>query len=238
MQFLWDIIFVAIIAGFVFYAYRKGLVATVFNLLGTVIAFLGALTLKSPVGAWIDTTFVQAPVRNMVLSTLMDSPVLQYEEALKSADVAGKLQKMPEALKTLLESVGISPDGIVSGITSATSLEAKNALIDRIALPVSATISTAIAFVGLFVILLIVCFVAAKLLSALCNLLPVGKNLNRIGGGVIGFVEGALIVLVISAVVWCISLGVDDGFFSYQTLENTTLTKWIIENNPICSLLG
>ncbi|MBR5783275.1 MAG: CvpA family protein [Clostridia bacterium] len=238
MQFIWDLIFVGIIAAFVFFAYKKGLIATIFNLLGTVIAFVGALILKDAVGAWIDTAFVRSPIRNMVLSTLTDSPVLKYEEALAEIDIAEKIHQMPEALKRLLESVGLSPESFTSGISSATSADAKNELIDRIALPISATISTAIAFVVLFVVLLVVCFVAAKLLSALCNLLPVGKTLNRVGGGIIGFAEGVLVVLILSAVVWAICAGADEGFFSRTALEDTVVTKFIIENNPICKLFG
>jgi len=47
-----------------------------------------------------------------------------------------------------------------------------------------------------------------------------------------------LIVLILTAVVWGISAGVEDGFFSREALNNTTVTKFIIENNPICNLLG
>ena len=236
MEFLWDIIFIAIIVVMTFLAYRKGLIKTVFNLLGTVVAFVGALVLREPVGQWIDTAFVKAPVRKMVLSTLSDTPILDYEQALAQMDVAGKIRSMPDALKDLLDMVGLPTDEILSNITAATDTIAKNDLIDSIASPISATISTAIAFVALFVVLLVVCFVAAKLLSALLGLLPIGKTLDRIGGGIVGLVEGALIVLVVSAVFWAVSMAVDNGFFSRAAMEDTVFTAWLIEHNPICSL--
>ena len=122
------------------------------------------------------------------------------------------------------------------GGASAKTLEAKNQLIDSIAAPISATISTAIAFVVLFIVLLVVCFLASKVLSALLNLLPVGKQFNRIGGALIGVVEGALIVLIVSAVVWAISLGVNEGFCSPEAIDKTWVMSRVIDVNPICGI--
>ncbi len=238
MQFILDIVIVAILAVFAFLAYKKGLIKTLFGMLGTLIAFLGALALKGVVGGWLDVTFVRPSVRNMVLSTLTGSPVLDYEKALSSLDVAGKVRKMPEALRVLLDSVGVSTEDILGSLSSlsANTVEAKNKLIDSIAAPISATISTAIAFVVLFVVLIIVCKVGAKILSALFNLLPIGKQFNRLGGAVIGLAEGVLIVLIVTAVVWAISLGADKGMFSSEAIEKTLITKEIIKMNPICNL--
>ena len=238
MQFIWDVVIIAILAVCVWLSYRKGLIKTLFDLLGTVIAFLGALAFNGAVGAWIDTTFVRNPVRNMVLSTLADTPVLKYEDALTGIDVAAKIRSMPAALKGILDSVGVSADEIIGKVSavSANTAEAKNQLIDSIAAPVSATISTAIAFIVLFVVLLIVCMVASKLLSALFNLLPVGRQFNRIGGGVIGLVQGMLIVLVVTAAIWAVTRGVSEGFCSAEALDKTLITKEIIKINPICNL--
>ena len=238
MGYIWDIIIIAILAIFVWLSYHKGLIKTLFDLLGTAVAFLGAFAFNGVVGSWIDTAFIRAPVRNMVLSTLSGTPVLKYEEALAGVDVVGKISKMPEALSTLLESVGVSTEEIVSKVSTVTAntVDAKNQLIDSIAAPISATISTAIAFIVVFVVLFVVCMVASKLLSALLNLLPVGKQLNRIGGAAIGFVEGALIVMVVTAVIWAIARGVSEGFCSAQALDKTLITKEIIKINPICNL--
>ncbi|MBQ6947598.1 MAG: CvpA family protein [Clostridia bacterium] len=238
MGIIWDIVLILIMALCVYLAYRKGLIATLFSLLGTVISLVGAWMFSAPVGVWLDQNYVHSPVRNAVLSALADTPVLQYEEALADLDVAAKLRVMPDALSAMLESVGISPAEIsaVAQKTSAASLEAKNQLIDRIANPISATISTAVAFIGLFVALLLVCLLLSKLLSALCELLPLGKKFNAVGGAVFGLIKGSIIVLVVTAVLWASCLGTTQGFFSYQTLESSLITKEIIEINPICDI--
>ncbi len=240
MNIIWDILIVAILAVCTVLAYRKGLIATLFGLLGVVIALVGAWSFHQPVGAMLDQQFVHEPVRQTVLNTLSDTPVLNYDDALANMDVAGKIRQMPDALVSLLKTVGISSDDILRQVGNATasSVEMKNQLIDRIADPISATISTAIAFVLLFVVLLLLCSVAAKLLGALCNLLPVGKRLNRIGGGVIGFIKGALIVLVITATLWAISAGIDSGFFARETLEKTLLVREIVNINPVANIFG
>lgn len=238
MGIIWDLVLLVILAVCVFLAYRKGLIATLFSLLGAIIALVGAWVLSTPVGVLIDQNFVHAPVRSMVLSTLSDTPVLQYEEALADLDVAARIRAMPDALKSLLESVGISSADIIAGAESVTSAsaDAKNQLIDSIASPISATISTAIAFIVLFIVLLILCMVVSKLLSALCGLLPLGKKLNAVGGGVVGLVKGLVIVLVVTAVLWAVSAGAGEGLFSRETLNSTLITKEIVKINPICDI--
>ena len=233
MGVIWDIILLAIIALCAFLAYRKGLIGTLFGLLGTVVAFVGAWMLSNPVGVWIDQSFVRAPVRNMVLSTLSGSPVLKYEEALANLDVAAQIRSMPEALQSLLSSEEIVAH---ASSISGNTLEAKNQLIDSIVNPISATISTAIAFVALFVVLLIACSLLSKVLTALCGLLPLGKKVNAIGGAICGGIKGCIIVLVVTAVLWGISLGSPKGFFGREGLETAVLTRSIIAINPICDI--
>lgn len=239
MSYVWDIMIIAVVAVCAFLACKKGLISTLFGLLGTVVSMVLALLLKGVVGAFINDAFVAEPVRRFVLSTVSGAPCTDYESMLQNTDVLAKIKEMPEALSNLLKMLGISASDVLNTGSAATQ-NAKNQLIDSIAGPISATISTAIAFILLFVIFSLLCMVAAKLLTALCSILPFGKKLNKIGGGIVGACKGLIIVLILSAVVSAVSLGIQpqsDHLFSEKTIGNTVLLKEVNKINPICKAI-
>lgn len=241
MQYIWDILILGILIGLFIWGYYKGLIKTIFGLAAIVIAVFGAITFKAPVGEWIDDAFVHQPVRKYVLGVISDAPVLSYDDALAKTDIVANIKKMPAELKGVLNMAGIDPEQMITEASSGlqkSSNEFKNKLVDRIADPISATISTAIAVLVLFVVLLALCLIAAKLLGALCSLIPLGKKLDKLGGGILGLIKAAVVILVISAVIWGISAGTkDDSVFSRDTIEKTVVLKEIIHINPICKLL-
>lgn len=239
MRFIWDILIVAILVFCIWRGYRKGLIKTLFGLLGVVLAFVGALALKEPLGGYIDKSFVHAPVERFVLSTISGSAVGEYEKAIAEIDIAAKLKEMPPAVSELLDLAGVDANELAKNISS-TGNDAKKELVNSIASPISETISKAIAFVILFIVLCILCIVAAKFLSAVCNLLPLGKQVNHIGGLLAGLIKGGVIVLVLCTLVGVLSLTAQpdsDGPFSKTTIEQTVLMKKVIGWTPAADLI-
>lgn len=242
MQYILDVVILAIAVGCFILGYYKGLIKSIFGLAAVVIALIGAITFKAPVAKWADETFVHQPVRNYVLSIIAETPVLDYESALSDIDVTAQIKSMPKELQTLLEMVGIDTDEIISEVSSrakAGTNEAKNKIVDMIADPISAVVSGALAFVGLFVLLLILCMIAARLLSMLIGLIPLGKQANRIGGGLLGLVKAAAIILVVCAVAWDISVAIKPqkgSLLARDTISKTVIFKEIVKIDPLCKL--
>ncbi len=238
MAIILDILIVAIIALSVYLAYKKGLIKTLFSLVGGIAAVVLAVSLSGPVADWLNTEYIGPAVRNTVLTAVNGSSLSTgYDEALNSVDVAGKLQEMPENLRTFLEKLNVDIDGVVNSAeeSKANSVATKEALIDSIASPVSDAISTAVALIGLSIIFFILLFVATRLLDTVFRILPFGKSLNKVGGMLFGVVRALLIVMLIGAALHGLASG--NVLFSLEDLENTLILKTINQFNPILNVL-
>lgn len=238
MAFVLDIIVVAIIALSVFLAYKKGLIKTLFSLVGGIAAVVLAVSLSGPVAEWLNQEYIGPAVRNTVLTAVNGSALsAEYDEALGTVDVAGKLQEMPENLREFLEKFNVDIDGLVSSAeeSKANSIAAKEALIDSIASPISNAISTAVALIGLAILFFILLFVATRLLDTIFRILPFGKSLNKAGGIVFGVIRALLIVMLLGAVLHGLASG--NVLFSSEQLENTMILKTINQFNPILNVL-
>ena len=237
MTIILDVFVLAVIAISVLVAYKKGLIKTLFSLVGGLIAVVLAINLSVPVANWLDEQFVGPAVRKTVLTAVNGSKLMEnYDQALASIDVVDKLQEMPESLRSFLETLNVDVDEIIASAekTQEDSTAAKEQLIDSIALPVSEMISKAIALIGLMVLFFVVLFVASRLLDTVFRLLPFGATLNKTGGLILGALRALSIVFVLGAVVYGLACG--NILISLEELEHTVLLRWINSVNPILSL--
>lgn len=240
MAIIIDIIIVAIIALSAFLAYKKGLIGTLFSLLGTVVAVVLSVVLCTPVSGVIDSSVVNPAVKSYIVKVVDSTSIGKtYEEILAGGDaIADKIQQMPESLKSVLDVAGIDSQKIVSAAQSGVSVDE---IISDIAAPISMTISRVVSLVGLFIILFIGLWVVSRLMTAVFSLLPIGKTFNTVGGLVFGIARGLLIVFVIATLFTALSKGVDpngNNIFSNKTIENTYVLKTVADYNPITSALG
>lgn len=238
MAFIIDIIIVAIIALSVFLAYKKGMIKTLFSLVGGLVAVVLAVSLSAPVADWLNNEYVGPTVRNTVLTAVNGSAVNEsYEDALASVDVVGQLQKMPENLRTFLETLNVDVDKIVSSAEDAktNTVAMKEQLIDSIATPVSEALSTAIALIGLSILFFVLLFVVTRILDTVFRVLPMGKSLNKAGGMILGAARALLIVMLLGAAVYGLAMG--NILFTTEELEHTLILKTINQFNPILNVL-
>ncbi len=238
MTIILDVLVLAILALSVFLAYKKGLIKTLFSLVGGVLAVVLAINLSAPVADWLDKTIVRPTVRNTVLTAVNGSELSEnYDKALETIDVVHKLQEMPESLRTFLEKLNVDVDSIVASAESvaADTVAAKEKLIDSIVNPVSEMVSKAVAMIGLVVVLFVLLFVASRLLDAVFRLLPFGKKANQIGGVLFGALRALLIIMILGAVVYGLAYG--NVLLSLEDLENTVILKFFNNFNPILTAL-
>ena len=234
-----DILLLLIIGVSAFLAYRKGLIKTLFSLVGGIAAIVLAVSFCEPVAGWLDATFVGPAVRNSVLTAVNGSPLdTDYDQALESIDVSDKLQQMPESLRSFLESINIDVDDAAAKAKQnrEDSVKARQKLIEDITAPISATISKAIALIGLIILFFALLFVATLLLNLVFKVLPFGKSINAVGGVIFGVIRGLLLVLVVGAVIH--SIAVSGSWISTEDIEKTWILRFINEINPILNLFN
>ena len=243
MNIIIDLILVAILVVSAVFAAKKGLIGTIFSLASTVVAIALSLMLCAPVSGFIDNTFVNKPVKQYILSAVDSTSIgKSYDQAIENIDVAGKIEAMPQSLKSVLELANVDVDEMVAKAKAVQNdtASAKDELINKIAAPISATISKVIALVVLFAVLSIGLWVVAKLITAVFNALPLGKSLNKFGGLAFGILRGLIIVFVIATLFSAITKMVDpksNNIFSQKTVDSTVVLKTTMDFNPVNAIL-
>ena len=234
MAIVLDILIIAIVALSVFLAYKKGMIKTLFSLVGGILAVVLAVWLSTPVANWLDREYIGPAVHSAVLSAVNGSSISEsYDDALETVDVVETLKEMPDSLRSFLESINVDVDAIIAEAENAVSdsAAAKDQLIASIAEPISSTVSKAAALIGLALIFFILLFVVMHLLNAVFQMLPFGKSFNRVGGIIFGVVRAILIVMVLGAVIYGLACG--NILLSVEELDQTILLKNINKINPI-----
>jgi uncharacterized membrane protein required for colicin V production len=144
--------------------------------------------------------------------------------------------EMPESLRSVLESLNINVDDAMSLAEKnhADSLAARQELIEDLTAPISATISKAIALIGLMLLFFLLLFVISRLLNAIFRLLPFGKGINQVGGLLLGAVRGLLLIMIFGLIAYGFACG--NTLISQEDIDHTYLLRWIDSINPILKL--
>lgn len=237
MIVLLDLLILVISGLSIFFAYKKGLIRTLFSLVGFIAAVALAFSFCEPVAAWVDSQFIKPAVQEIVLDAINGGKVEgDYDEALSQVDVVVTLREMPEPLENFLENINVDINKLIEGAekAEADSLTAKERLVESIVVPVSAAISKTVTLIVLIAVFLALLYVITRLLDAVFKVLPVAKSINKIGGIICGLVRAGVLSLIVSAAIYGLACG--NILFNIAQLEDTYLIKWINDVNPILSL--
>jgi uncharacterized membrane protein required for colicin V production len=173
----------------------KGFIKSVLGSSKILLAFIIALIFAKPVGGWISESFLFEPINNSIFSSLSN----MLSQAESQINIEGLVAKLPAWVLAFFENVGLSIESIV--LDECGSLLTNDNIIAisaSIAGVVSSIISTAIAFISVFVIsmiaLIIVVFFLDKLFKA-----PILNKLNKALGFAFGIITAFIALTVISA---------------------------------------
>ncbi len=245
MSIIIDIILIAIVAVSAFLAYKKGFIGSLFSLVGMIAAVVLSVMLCTSVSGYINDNYVNPAVKSYIVSIVDSTSVgKSYEQALENgSDIVKNINEMPDSLKSVLDLAGIDTNEIIAEAdkTQSQASTAVDNLINKIADPISTAISRVSALVGLFVVISLALWVVCKLLTAVFNVMPVGKKLNKAGGIAFGIVRGLVIVFVVATLFGAVSKSVEpdsNHLFSNKTIQSTILLKTVNDCNPINSLLN
>lgn len=194
-----DIVIVLVLAFFAWRGAKKGLILTLFGMLGLIVAILGA--------RFVSNTFYK-PVADIIEPALHQKVESLEESILRSADydVDLGLDDSVDALIDVLRERGTFP-GLVRLLDTATE---KSAIPEDGLHSATETLSTYLAelaarvalFVLFFIGILLVWFLVSHILD-LAFKLPILNAINVVGGLVLGLAKAIVIVFV---VVWACQL--------------------------------
>lgn len=194
MSIILDIVLVAIFAGYVFFAAKKGFVRTLLEL----VAVVAAIVLSFQISPVISQTVYDGFIEKEIV-TALEEQITENVDALSVTEKANAvLDSIPDFAVSLASSAGVEISTIKEQISSQKfdSQNLAQSLVDKIAEPIVVGALKIIIFILLAAVLMIVLKIAAKYISKLFDI-PVVKSLNKSLGGVLGAIKGALVLLVI-----------------------------------------
>lgn len=229
---IFDIAVAAVLLLFFLMGRRRGFVLTLCGLLAMFVALIGAIflseLLSAPVARLVEPV-IESSVAQLLQQSIDPSkwqlelpapdssalegaqallPQLPLEQALAALEGTGLYSMFGRSLQDALET------GALEVVSSAAAA-------------ISGFLAREVVRLVLFVLSFVVVLLAWNLLSHALDLafrLPVLSGINRLMGGLVGLVKGALVVFIAA---WLLK-----GYLPPEAVEQTYLLKFFCENSP------
>lgn len=225
---LFDLIVLAILAGFTIRGGVRGFVLSLCSLLAVVVAFLGAgaaARALSPMAAeFLEPKF--AAVIEERLEEALQEQVEQGQQALAPEEVP------LEGVLALLREMGFY-DSLVNSVDQAVEKGLTHAAASAAAKAAAALAQSAayqIIFIISFLLLLAVWQLVSRALDLVARL-PGLQTLNRSLGAVLGLAQGCILVFLLA---WLLRFG---RVVDQAAVEQTVLLRFFMNTSPL-TLLG
>jgi len=220
-----DAIVVIILVAFVVYGTMRGLLRTLAGLVIVVVALVGAgmtaATFSEPVAGFV-TPLVEARVSEKVQSVIA--------EQMGDPEVQMDPESVP--LRDLLERLGIDEAvwGPLAERAQQSVTETGTAVVRAVTESLIYSVVYGLLYLLAFLLLLILLNILLKAMD-LVTKLPVIHGLNALGGGILGLVEGALVLFL---AVWVArKLGVS---FETELFEGAHILRIFTTHTPLSVL--
>ncbi len=202
-----DIIVIAFIVLGAYAGYKKGLIGILVSFVGLILSIVLALLLQSSVANFIyQETGFGTSLEQAIETKLLES----FEEQNDSEE---------------------GNDIYYNLIKNATSEEQ----IHEISTQVTQFILKGVSFIGIFLIVFIICYIAQMILNIVFDL-PILSQLNSIGGVALGIIKVLLKLWIVLAV---ISFIAPLPMFSFldSFIKDTTLTNILYDHNILVTII-
>lgn len=230
MAYILDIIILAILAFACVAGVKKGIVQSLIDFLGSILATILAYAFSSPIATWIYDNLVKDGLYDRV-----------YESAVNSNSSAEIIESvytpLPSFIKTLLEQQGVTETTLLSSASGA-ALTASTAIVDSLS-PVFILIIKFFVIVVLFLLFLVIIKMIGSVVAPILKL-PGLSHVNGLLGGVFGLLFAFIIVWVVLALVSFGAYFLDSETFALveSFIENSIIFKHINSLNPFMWLLS
>ncbi len=228
---LLDIIVVAVILINVIIGAKKGFIKEIYSFFRIIIAACAGFFLCSPLAELLKATDFYKK-----LMTDLGTSIGTYISNL-STESFDALSQQTQQFSELLSKLRIPTSELEAEYARLAAENSENiteSITTYIITPASNAIVTAIAFLAVFFVALLVLFIVMKLLDLVAKA-PVINGMNRLLGLAAGFVVALIVIFIISAItdaampyIEGLGIGITSGM-----VENSRLFKYFSSINPI-----
>lgn len=228
MSIILDVIIVAVFVIALVWSVKRGFIKAMTGLVSFVAALAVAMWLSAPVAQWAYDTLVAPSVSTALEQVQADVG----QSAALSADSI--LEGMPDGVRTILASVGISSG---DALTAKLSPSGSGTLVERVMTDVIQPTATALLrMIAALLLFLLASFAVSLLMKVVDKVfkLPLLKGINRTLGFIPGVLNGVVAVLIAVAVMQVLcSLGV---LITPDQIEQTAILSRLTAINPFVFL--
>lgn len=219
MNYVIDLIIIAIIAICVLISAKRGFVKVVIEVVGFVAVCIFAFSVNMPLSEATYDKFIEPTIVKAVNASVEDTSLSTKDDVFNS---------LPSFLAENAENLGISIDSFYSKITDNVSSGVETAVTTAsqdVIKPIFTKILGTIYAVVIILVLLFVVKILANLINKLFSFSIVGKT-NRVLGGIIGLPKG-----IVFAIIFCLLISLivslSGGFliFTPENIDKTILFK-------------
>ena len=232
MNYIVDLVLVALIILVVAAAVKKGFVGTAIDTFSVVISAFAAYKIFKPVSQWVYDNIVYNMVRTKLIRSIEDSNTLGF---------ADKIQRMtkclPENGVRFAKSLGINVDALISRVPAETdNKQLVDAFLTNVANEVIFFLVEVAMFILLFIVLSVVIKIVGKSFSKFLNKIPLIGFFNKLAGCAFGLVKAGAIVLVLCTVMFYLLNSSDDPNI-LGAINGSRIYAFVAERNPIAELI-
>lgn len=200
MEYILDLIFIALAVVMIILGAKKGLIKALLDGLSTIASGIIAYILATPVAKVIYDAFVRGVVKSEFLKGLNDSGT---DFGSISEKVNALVNELPEGALAIASKFGFDVNGAISNVVSSAP-DSNESLVETLMTNIGdnifLTITEAVTMIALFIIVSIALTFVIRLLNKVVKKLPVIKQANKLAGGLLGLVKAVVIIFVISTV--------------------------------------
>lgn len=209
-----DFIIVAILVISILIGIKIGLIKSLINLAAIFLSIIIAMTLCKPVASLLmKNTQMDEAIQSTIVKTILGEDKTKEKQEDKSKN---DIQKY-------IEQAGETIDNAKRGMVTQTAQE------------LTKQIMIGISFIGLYLLSSVIIFVI-KQISNLLTSLPVIKQFDKIGGGIIGAINAIIIVYIALGIVKVVGVTVKNPTL-IKEVNNSIITKIIFDKNPVESII-
>lgn len=237
MAWILDLIVVAVFLLSIWLGWRRGFFKSIMQLVGCLAAALIAWGLSAPAAEGIYRQFLSAPVQKTLASQFEKAGNNAAETALGTA-----LSELPGPVKSALGMFSLDSASQIrekmGGTLAGTANELAKKIEETIIHPAAVSLLRIAVFFVLFLVLMVLVEIAARLLNQLFKKLPVVRDINGVLGGVVGALQGVVLVFVVVTVMTLMAASSKgEGKVTRAVMSETVLVHTIESVNPLSQTL-
>ena len=230
---------ILILVIFALIGWRKGVIRLVLSLVSMIITIMAAVVIAPMATTAIkNNTNIDENIAQSIYTVLYENKEVDeyFEDKQTVTDVVAEVGDKINLPESLTEAVKAMPDSeLMSVIREYGEASVKEITIRLIALRLADIVLTAIAYLVIMVVVSIVLRVVVAA-TGLIRRLPVIKQADKLGGLIVGLVEGIAVVWIFFTVVTAIS-GTQAASNILVQIHGNAILEALYNCNPITSLL-